>query len=159
MLQAKLNMKYDKKVKHNKTLISTSKLRLYLDKAQLDQYFNKYRALCESESISKKEHNDSIIDLESSSSTTPSLTEGESKKTSIAINTEEDSLPYTDHNNYGCNNFMQPPYYHLNDAKYFMFPTYGIHEQSIQTLSFQDPHEGNKTVVEKGAIPFAKSKV
>jgi hypothetical protein len=155
MNEAKLNNKFEKKVKHNKALMPSSKSRLYLEKAQLEQYFKKYKALSEPESLAKKEHKDSNLDLESSSSTN----EAESKRTSIAINTEEDSLPYSDHNNYRSLNYMQPHSGHLNDAKYFMYPVNGIQEECMQTQTIQEERKANEVVAVEKIIPVIKSKV
>ncbi len=124
MLGARPDAKRSPKTLKKRTMLSVNQDRLYLDKSIFNEYFNKYKAICVSEPCKKQQHKDSNVDLESSSTSIPSLTEAESKRTSVAINTEEGRGP----------SFAQSLQYHrLSEARYFMFPAYGVYEQSVQT--------------------------
>jgi len=159
MLRAQTSGKNESKDSRKKTLISAPGTRMYVNKEKLNDYFIKRKDLCAKESLSKKSHKDSNVDLESSSSMTiPSLNEPECKRASIAINTEQ-NLGHN-HNNLGSIEYFQPPFQQLNGSKYFMFPTYSIIEQEVQTHPIVDPicQELDETcLADSNQLPAGKS--
>ena len=101
--------------------------KLYINKGQLSHYFSSVKALPEPESCEKL-HKESNDDFESSSATTPTLRSKQRSKRTIATNTETvRGTLFKASGNMEC---LQPQ---LGSANYFMFPVYGIREQSIQT--------------------------
>jgi len=134
MLQSPVNKIAEPKTTHSKFLATTNQpSRLYLNRTQIQEYFRKSPAMCDLESTSKQMRTDSNTDFEFSLTASPLHTENEPKKASIATNTEECGVlnPGPDYKK--CAPPLPKQYLGVEEFKYFMFPTYGIREQSVQT--------------------------
>ena len=108
--------------------------KLYLRKGQLLHYFNTSRTLLSVSTSCEKLHKDSNADLESSSATTPCCCSEPDSKRTTATNTDLIGSPWN--TAWKGRRELQPQF---GSENYFMFPTYGVKEQGVQTGSAELP--------------------
>lgn len=107
--------------------------RLYVNRFQIELYFGKANNTCELDTLSKQGHSDSGTESDLSITASPLHLDSEPKKASVAVSTEDSPLFANKSGQLACVNSMPTPYIPIDQLKYFSFPLYGIHEESIQT--------------------------